>query len=140
MFPEIDIKQLNSLGQNTMVAHLDIKFTKVEKDQITATMPVDHRTVQPMRLLHGGASVALGETMGSVASVLLINPTTHSIVGTEISASHIKSGREGTLVTGICRAIHVGKTSHIWEIKVINEAGQLVSLIRLTTRVLEMRK
>ena len=140
MFPEIDINQINSIGQNSMVEHLGILFTKIEKDQITATMPVDYRTVQPMRLLHGGASVALGETMGSVASVLLINPTTHSIVGTEINASHIKSGREGTIVTGICKAIHVGRTSHIWEIKITNEAGQLVSLVRLTTRVLEMRK
>ena len=140
MFPEIDINQINSIGQNSMVEHLGILFTKIEKDQITATMPVDYRTVQPMRLLHGGASVALGETMGSVASVLLINPTTHSIVGTEINASHIKSGREGTIVTGICKAIHVGRTSHIWEIKITNEAGQLVSLVRLTTRVLEIMK
>lgn len=139
MFPEASIDQLNKFSENTMVENLGIKFTKIEKDQLTATMPVDHRTVQPMRLLHGGASVTLAETIGSVASVLLINAKTHSAVGTEIGASHIKSGKEGTMVTGVCRAIHVGRTSHVWEIKITNDEDQLVSLVRFTTRIIERR-
>lgn len=139
MFPEASINQLNKMSKNTLVENLGIKFTKIEKDQITATMPVDHRTVQPMRLLHGGASVSLAETIGSVASVLLINPKTHSVVGTEIGASHIKSGKEGTIVTAVCKAIHIGRTSHVWEIKVTNDQDQIVSLVRFTTRIIERR-
>jgi len=139
MFPKASIDQLNKFSENTMVENLGIKFTKIEDDQITATMPVDHRTVQPMRLLHGGATVSLAETIGSVASVLLINSRTHSAVGTEIGASHIKSGREGTIVTAVCKPIHIGKTSHVWEIKVTNDQNQLVSLVRFTTRIIERR-
>lgn len=140
MFPEVSLEKLNSFNQNTLVDHLGIKFTEVGKDYIKGTMPVDNRTVQPMRLLHGGATVALAETIGSVASVLLLNPTTHYAVGTEIGASHIKSGKEGTIVTAICKPIHIGKTSHIWEIKVTNEDDQIVSIVRFTTRILERRK
>ena len=140
MFPEISLEKLNAPNDNTLVGHLGIQFTKIGKDYLEATMPVDHRTVQPMRLLHGGASVALAETIGSVASVILCNPKTHYPVGTEIGASHIKSGKEGTHVTGICRPIHIGRTSHVWEIKVMNSDDQLVSLVRFTTRILERRK
>jgi 1,4-dihydroxy-2-naphthoyl-CoA hydrolase len=128
MFPKASVDQLNKFSENTMVENLGIKFTKIEDDQITATMPVDHRTVQPMRLLHGGATVSLAETIG-----------THSAVGTEIGASHIKSGREGTIVTAVCKPIHIGKTSHVWEIKVTNDQNQLVSLVRFTTRIIERR-
>ena len=139
MFPEVSIEQMNAVSKNTMVEHLGIQFTKVEKDFVEATMPVDHRTVQPMRLLHGGATVALAETMGSVASTLLINLKTHSIVGTEIGASHIRSGKEGTMVKGICKPIHIGRTSHVWEIRVLNSDEKLVSLIRFTARILERK-
>ena len=140
MFPEVNLDQLNKFSENTMVDTLGIVFTKIGEDFLEATMPVDHRTVQPMRLLHGGASVALAETIGSTASVLLIDSKTQGVVGTEIGASHIKSGREGTMVTGICRPIHVGRTSHIWEIKVMNDSDQLVSLVRFTTRILDLQK
>jgi len=140
MFPEVSLEKLNSFNQKTLVDHLGIKFTEVGEDYFKGTMPVDERTVQPMRLLHGGASVVLAETLGSVASTLLVNPSTHYIVGTEIGASHIKSGKEGTIVTGICKPIHIGRTSHIWEIKVMNEDDQIVSIVRFTTRVLERRK
>ena len=139
MFPEVSIEQMNAVSKNTLVDHLGIKFTKVEKDFVEATMPVDHRTVQPMRLLHGGATVALAETMGSVASTLLVDMKTNSIVGTEIGASHIRSGKEGTMVKGICKPIHIGRTSHVWEIRVINSDEKLVSLIRFTTRILERK-
>ncbi len=140
MFPEVSLDQLNSFNQNTLVDNLGIKFTEVGKDYIKGIMPVDNRTVQPMRLLHGGATVALAETIGSVASILLLNISTHYAVGTEIGASHIKSGKEGTIVTAICKAIHIGKTSHVWEIKVTNEDDQIVSIVRFTTRILERRK
>jgi len=140
MFPEVNLEQLNATNKNTLVEHLGIEFSKIGKDFLEATMPVDHRTVQPMRLLHGGATVALAETLGSVASVLLIDLKTQNVVGTEIGTSHIRSGKEGTHVTGICRPIHIGRTSHIWEIKVMNSDDKLVSLVRFTTRILERRK
>ncbi len=140
MFPEVNLEQLNATNKNTLVDHLGIQFTKIGEDFLEGTMPVDHRTVQPMRLLHGGATVALAETLGSVASVLLIDIKTQSVVGTEIGTSHIRSGKEGTSVTGICRPIHIGRTSHIWEIKVMNSEDKLVSLVRFTTRILERRK
>lgn len=140
MFPKVPIEQLNKISENTMVEHLGIEFTKVGEDHIEATMPVDNRSVQPMRLLHGGASVVLAETIGSVASTILVDLKTHYAVGTEIGASHIKTAKEGTQVTGICRPIHIGRTSHVWEIKVINSDDQLVSLVRFTTRILERRK
>ena len=140
MFPKVQLEQLNKIHKNTLVDQLGIEFTKIENDVMEATMPVDHRTVQPMRLLHGGATVALAETMGSVASVLLVDKNTHNVVGTEIGASHIRSGKEGTVVKGVCTPIHIGRTSHIWEIKVFNSDEKLVSLIRFTTRILEIRK
>jgi len=139
MFPEIIAEKLNILNPNTLVGNLGIEFTKVGKDYIEATMPVDARTVQPMRLLHGGATVALAETMGSVASTLLVDMGKQSVVGTEIGASHIRSGKEGTVVKGVCRPIHIGRTSHVWEIKVFNEEEKLVSLIRFTTRVIDRK-
>jgi len=140
MFPEVNLEQLNATNKNTLVDHLGIQFTKIGEDFLEGTMPVDHRTVQPMRLLHGGATVALAETLGSVASMLLIDIKTQSVVGTEIGTSHIRSGKEGTHVIGICRPIHIGRTSHIWEIKVMNSDDKLVSLVRFTTRILERRK
>jgi len=139
MFPEVSAEKLNILNPNTLVGNLGIKFTKVGKDYLEATMPVDARTVQPMRLLHGGATVALAETMGSVASTLLVDMGKQNIVGTEIGASHIRSGKEGTIVKGICKPIHIGRTSHVWEIKVFNSEEKIVSLIRFTTRVIDKR-
>ena len=140
MFPDhLQVENLNKMNKDTLVENLGIQFTAIEKEALIATMPVDRRTKQPMGLLHGGASVALAETLGSVASVLLVDPTRQNVVGTEINACHIKSARSG-LVTGTCKAIHVGRSSHIWEIRVVNEEDQLVSLVRLTTRILDRKK
>ena len=139
MFPDnVQVEHLDKISKNTLVEHLGIKFTAVEKDALIGTMPVDYRTKQPMGYLHGGASVSLAETLGSVASVLLIDPKKQNVVGTEISASHIKSATSG-LVTGTCKAIHIGRSSHVWEIRVENDERQLVSLVRLTTRVLDRK-
>ena len=139
MFPDhLKVENLNKTNKDTLVENLGIQFTAIEKDALIGTMPVDHRTKQPMGLLHGGASVALAETLGSVASVLLIDTKKQNVVGTEINACHIKSARSG-LVIGTCKAIHVGRSSHIWEIRVVNEDDQLVSLVRLTTRILDRK-
>lgn len=136
MFPtEIELDQLNQMSENTLVDNLGIEFIEVAEDYIKARMPVDERTKQPMGLLHGGASLALAETMGSVASTVLLDLSKQFPVGLEINANHIKSAREGW-VTGIVRAIHVGKGTHVWEIKLTNEKGELTCISRITIAIL----
>ena len=119
-----------------MLEHLGIEFTDVTEDSLTARMPVDHRTRQPMGLLHGGASVALAESLGSVASYLLVDSDQYACVGLEINANHLKGVRQG-FVYGVVRALHVGKRTHVWEIRVTNEQQQLVCVSRLTVAVIE---
>ncbi|MDV3307511.1 MAG: hotdog fold thioesterase [Cyclobacteriaceae bacterium] len=135
----VTLETLNGLAPRTMVAHLGIEFTAVGDDYIEARMPVDHRTVQPLGLLHGGASVALAETLGSVAATCCIDTATHFGVGLEINANHIRSVRDG-YVTGRTTPIHIGKRTHVWEIRISNEAGELVCVSRITIAILEKRK
>ena len=136
--PHLDA--INASGQNTLVDHLDITFTEAGDDYMVATMPVDHRTVQPMRLLHGGASVVLAESMGSVASFwCLEDRSTHSIVGVEINANHLSSVREGDMVTGTVRPLKIGRRMHVWEIKIERGDGRLVCVSRITIAVVERR-
>lgn len=129
---------LNSLSKNTLGDHLGIQFTKIGDDFIEATMPVDARTHQPMGLLHGGASVALAETLGSVAASLCVNDETQFCVGLEINANHIKGVRQG-IVTGITRPIHIGKKTQVWEIRIENEQKELVCISRITIAVLDRK-
>lgn len=135
----VTLETLNGRTPGTMVANLGIEFTAVGDDYLEARMPVDHRTIQPLGLLHGGASVALAETLGSVASTCCIDTTTHFVVGLEINANHVRSVREG-YVTGRTTPIHIGKKTHVWEIRISNEAGELVCVSRITIAVLEKRK
>lgn len=130
---------LNALSANTMADNLGIEFTGVGDDYIEARMPVDHRTRQPLGLLHGGASVALAETLGSVAASCCIDRETHFVVGLEINANHIRSAREG-FVVGRTTPIHIGKKTQVWEIKIANEAGEPVCVSRITLAILEKRK
>lgn len=136
--PKLDL--LNATGNNTLTEHLNITFTEAGDDYLLATMPVDHRTVQPVRLLHGGASVALAETMGSVASVFCLDdPSTHSVVGVEINANHLNSAKEGDLVTAKVSPIKVGRRLHVWEIKITRGDGKLVCVSRITIAVVARR-
>ena len=121
-----------------MVGHLGIVVTEVGDDYITGTMPVDHRTIQPMGLLHGGASVTLAETLGSVAGSLTVKVGEEYVVGLEINANHVKSARSG-LVTGTARPVHLGGRTQIWEIRITNEAGELVCISRLTLAVIKQK-
>jgi len=132
------LTQLNNTKQQTMVTHLGIEFTGIGDDFLEATMPVDHRTIQPMGLLHGGANVALAETLGSLAASLTVNPEKHTVVGLEINANHLKSVRSG-IVKGIAKPIHLGKTTQVWEIKIFNEAEQLCCVSRLTMAILDKK-
>ncbi|MFC3417805.1 hotdog fold thioesterase [Algoriphagus hitonicola] len=133
-----ELAQLNNIRNLTMVGHLGIEFTAIGEDFIEATMPVDHRTKQPMGLLHGGANVVLAETLGSIAASLTIDLNTHVCVGLEINANHLKSVREGQVI-GKTSPIHIGKSTQVWEIKIRNEAGQLCCISRITLAILEKK-
>ncbi len=121
-------------NKNTMGEHIGIEFTEVGNDYLKARMPVDHRTHQPYGLLHGGASVSLAETIGSVASALVINHEKYITLGVEINANHLRSARSG-FVTGICKPIRLGSTLHVWEIKIYDDNEKLVCISRHTVIV-----
>ena len=136
--PGITPESLNKLSANTMVSHLGIEITRVGEDFIEAKMPVDNRTHQPMGLLHGGASVTLAETLGSIAATCCVDRDTQYCVGLEINANHIKSARTGW-VTGITRPIHIGKRTQVWEIRIVNEQNELICISRITMAVIDKR-
>jgi 1,4-dihydroxy-2-naphthoyl-CoA hydrolase len=136
--PGITLDSLNKLSLNTMVSHLGIEYTSLGEDTISAKMPVDHRTQQPLGLLHGGASVTLAETLGSVAATCCVDQTTQYCVGLEINANHIKSVKSGYVV-GTAKPIHIGKRTHVWEIRILNEANELVCISRITMAVIDKR-
>ncbi|MBL8518867.1 MAG: hotdog fold thioesterase [Betaproteobacteria bacterium] len=130
-----DLDAINAYRENTLVGHIDINFIEAGADFLRATMPVDARTHQPYGLLHGGASVALAETLGSVASMLCIDPTRNAAVGLEINANHVRGVRSG-VVTGTVRPLHIGKSTHVWDIRIENEDAKLVCVSRLTVAVI----
>ena len=131
----ITLDALQTFGKNTISDHIGIEFTEIGSDYITARMPVDKRTHQPFGILHGGASVVLAETLGSVASFLCIaDPEKQHAVGLEINANHVRSVKEG-FVYGTVRPIHLGRTTQIWDIQITNEAGKLVCISRLTCAI-----
>ncbi len=129
---------LNKMSAQTMVAHIGIEFTHIGVDHIEAKMPVDHRTHQPLGLLHGGASVALAETLGSVAATCCIDMNTQYCVGLEINANHIKSVKSG-FVYGTAKPIHIGKKTHVWEIRITNEAKEIICISRITMAIIDRR-
>ncbi len=132
----IPIDELNRFAAQTLQGHLGIQITEVGPEHITGTMPVDHRTVQPFGLLHGGASVALAETLGSIASSLAIDLSRQTAVGLAINANHIRAVRSGT-VTGTARPVHLGRRTHIWEIRIVDEEERLVCISRLTMMIVD---
>ena len=131
------LDQLNALSRNTLMEPLGIVFTELGADYLRATMPVDARTHQPYGLLHGGASAALAETLGSTAAGLCVGED-EGVVGIEINANHLRGAREG-VVTGTARPLHVGRSTQVWEMKIENEAGDLVCISRLTLAVIRRR-
>ena len=131
----IDLEVFKEMSKNTIGEHIGIEFLEKGSDYLTARMPVDHRTKQPFGLLHGGASVVLAETLGSIASVLCLDdPQTQKAVGLEINANHLRAVTEGW-VYGKVTAIHIGRRTHIWDIKITNEEGKLVCVSRLTVAI-----
>lgn len=134
----IEIGYINDFGKNTLGDHLGMQFTEIGGHYLKGTMPVDHRTKQPFGLLHGGASLALAETLGSMASALVIDLSKNICVGLEINANHIRSARSG-IVTGTCSPIHLGASTHVWEIKIHNESNKLLCVSRITVAILKRR-
>lgn len=129
----------NTISKNTLMETLEIKYIDAGEDFLVAQMPVNPRIHQPMGLLHGGASVALAESVGSAASMLLVNNELSEIRGIEIAANHLRAKRTG-MVTGTARIVHQGKSIHLWEIKITDENGKLISICKLTNMVLPKRK
>ncbi len=137
--PNLTLELLNSMAKGNMLEHLGIEFTEFGGDYMKAKMPVDHRTTQPLNMLHGGASVALAETLGSMASNFCVDHSVQYCVGLEINANHIRSAMPGEFVLGTAKAIHIGKRTHVWEIRITNEKDKLVSLCRITNMVLDKK-
>ena len=139
MFRAVSIEELNQLSKNTLIEHLSIKFSEIGDDFISATMPVSTNTHQPMGYLHGGASIAMAETVGSMASLLLIDPEKYSVFGISVSANHVKSKKDG-VVTAIARPVNLGSKVHLWNIEIKDEEMKLISSVQLTNMVVEKRK
>lgn len=138
MFTQQQIDEANSWCQGTMAEALGITFALEAGGTLTATMPVDHRTLQPMGLLHGGATAALAETLGSSGSALLIDREKNGVVGIEVNANHLRGVRSGT-VKATATLLHQGRTTHVWDIRVKNEKDELVAVCRLTNVIIAKR-
>src|SRR5579872_6392256 len=134
---QASVEQLQTYSRNTLVEHIGIRVTEIGPDYIRATMPVNSHTHQPFGVLHGGASVALAETVGSMASVLCVEPQ-YLVLGQDINANHLRSVSSG-LVTATARPFHLGRTSHVWHIEIRDEQERLVCVSRLTMAVVERR-
>ena len=137
-YRDYTIAELDRLCSDTVVPHLDIRFSEIGADYLSASMPVDARTVQPMRILHGGVSCVLAETLGSLASNMVVNPEGFYAVGAEINASHLRPATRGR-VTGTARPIRLGSSQHVWDIRIENEAGGMVCVARLTNVIRRRR-
>lgn len=132
------VEQLNSFCQNSLIGHLGIEITAIGKHYINGKMPVDTRTQQPLGLLHGGASLSLAETLASIGAMHSVATENKTCVGLEINANHIKAVVSG-YVYGKAEAVHLGKNTQVWTVKIINEADELVCISRLTLAILDKK-
>ena len=131
----VDLEAVNAGARGTMIEHLGIVITEAGEDWLRGSMPVDARTRQPYGLLHGGASVVLAETLGSMAGGLCVDPALEAVVGLEINANHLRAAREGVVI-GTARALHIGRSTQVWEIRIENQEGKPVCISRLTLAVI----
>tara|TARA_R110001583_G_scaffold106359_1_gene254649 strand:+ start:1182 stop:1601 length:420 start_codon:yes stop_codon:yes gene_type:complete len=135
---EAILKSFNKMCKNTLMETLAIRFTDIGDDYLVATMPVNSKVHQPYGILHGGASVALAESVGSSASAYFVDQKKYIVKGIEINANHLKSVKEG-VVTATAKIIHKGRTTHLWEIRIVNEKNELISICKLTNIILEKK-
>jgi 1,4-dihydroxy-2-naphthoyl-CoA hydrolase len=131
---DTDLERMNAWNRDTLCEHLGMRVTAIGEDWLRGTMPVDRRTRQPFGLLHGGASVALAESLGSLAGNLCLDPARELAVGLDINANHVRSVTDGE-VTGTARAVHVGRSTQVWEIRIVDARDRLVCISRLTLAV-----
>ena len=131
-------EELNDLCKNTLVEHLGIEFTELSKGHVIAHMPIDNRTIQPMKRLHGGAIMTLAETVGSAGSLALVDGSRYMVLGVEISGSHVGSTSEDYVIAQ-ANIVHQGVTSHVWEIHVVDKNDTLISVCRLTNRIIPIK-
>lgn len=134
----IDLDRINAWNRNTLVEHLGMRVTAIGEDRVTGTMPVDARTLQPFGLLHGGASVALAESLGSLAANLTLDADREMAVGLDINANHVRAATSG-LVTGTATPLHLGRSTQVWEIRIVDDGDRLVCISRLTMAVVPRR-
>ena len=134
----ITLEDIKDFGKETMASHLDMKWVEVGDDFLKLCMPVNEKTRQPYGILHGGASCALAETIGSFASALVIDTEKNICVGLEINANHIRSAKDG-IVTAHCIPLHLGKSTHVWDIKIYDKSQKLICVSRLTVAILPKR-
>jgi len=134
-FQPYKLEDLQWMLKDNMCETIGIEITELTGDSLKGKMPVDRRTVQPMRILHGGASVALAESLGSIASNLIVDNSKYACVGLDINANHLRPASSG-YVYGEAKAIHIGKKTHVWSIEIKNEKGQMVCISRLTMAVI----
>lgn len=132
------LQKLNSYNKNTLMETLEIEFVDIGTNFLTAKMPVNRRVHQPYGLLHGGATAALAETVGSSASAVFLNDTNKIVKGIELTINHIKSKKEG-VVTAVAKNIHQGRTTHLWEVRIVDENEDLISICKLTNIVLDKK-
>ena len=132
------LQEVQKLGKGTMVEYIGIELTEIGSDFLCGTMPVDHRTRQPFGILHDGASVALAETLGSIAANLVVDNSVKACVGLEVNANHIRSVKEGQ-VTGTAKPVHIGSTTQVWSIEIRDEQERMVCISRITMAVLDRK-
>ncbi|MGY3054628.1 1,4-dihydroxy-2-naphthoyl-CoA hydrolase [Pedobacter sp. UYEF25] len=135
-FKDFSVEELNGKPKNHIGGLLDIVFTEIGVDFLVATMPVDQRNHQPAGILHGGASVVLAESLGSVASFMCIDPEKYVPVGLEVNANHLRPVKSG-LVRGVCTKVHIGAKTHIWDIRIYNDRGKMSCISRLTVAIIK---
>jgi 1,4-dihydroxy-2-naphthoyl-CoA hydrolase len=136
---ELSLEKIKPISSNTMAEYLGIEWAELGDNYIKARMPVDHRTKQPYGLLHGGASCVLAETIGSVASAMVVDHSRFVCVGLEINANHVRSARDG-YVTGVAEPLHLGGNTHVWDIKIFDEVNKLICVSRLTVAVIPRKE
>lgn len=137
-FKEPDLEEINSWSEGTLLEHIGIEITAVGGDYIEGTMPADHRTFQPYKLVHGGANIVLAETLGSIGGMLTINPDKYICVGQEVNGNHLRGVRSGK-VRGRAKQVHGGSKSQVWEIRLYDSNDKLSCISRLTLAVVEKR-
>jgi len=135
-FGELPIDYANAKAKDCLIGNLGIELVEAGEDFLKARMPVDSRTCNPAGVLHGGASVALAETLGTWAASFCVDPAKHHCVGLEINANHVRPAAAGSSVYGVARPLHLGRSTHVWEIRVTDEGGKLVCVSRFTVAVL----